>query len=137
MEDYDASSAAVQYGTVCGLRVLSAKAIADGDYDAAINYSTQALSLSHDVLSRLDLNAPVVRPLQTLAMAVLGDLDVARAAIEPVNPSIGVFAVEVQVRELASYGTQGFEPINAPRVCRHGRASYDGYCMAIPPCPPN
>jgi len=135
MEDYDARLAATQYGAVSGLRALSARAVADGEYDAAINYSTQALGLSHDVLSRLDLNVPAVRPLQTLAMAVLGDLDVARAAIEPVTPSVGAFAVEAQVRELASYGTHSFHAIDAPRRCRHNRPSWDGSCMSIPPCP--
>ena len=58
MERHHVSQAAAHYGTVSDLRAQAAKAIVDGDYSVAISISTQALRLSHDALSQLDLSAP-------------------------------------------------------------------------------
>jgi hypothetical protein len=136
MEQDHARLAAERFGTVSGLRAEAARAIADGEYRIAIGFTMEALSLSHDALSQLDLSAPEVRPHQALASAVLSDLDAARAwVVEPVEPSAHVVAVEAEVRDLVSPWTTGSGPTNCPYKCPHGRASYDGNCMSIPPCP--
>lgn len=138
MEEDQARLAAERFGAVSGLRAQAARASADGEYRIAIGFTIEALSLSHDTLSQLDLSVPEVRPHQALASAVLSDLDAARAwVVEPVEPSAHVVAVEAEVRDLVSPWTTGSGPTNCPYFCPHGRCSYDGNCMSIPPCPPS
>jgi len=136
MKDDHTRLAAERFGTVSGLRAQAARAIVDGEYRIAIGFTMEALSLSHDTLSQLDLSAPEIRPHQALASAVLSDLDAARAwVVEPVEPSAHVVAVEAEVRDLVFPWTTGSGPTNSPYKCPHNRASYDGNCMSIPPCP--
>lgn len=134
MEGQYASSAAGQYSEVAGLRALAASAISDGDYSAAIAFSIDALRLSHDALSQLDIDQPSALPHRAIANAVLSDLDAARAiAIEPtMPPDVAALKEEVQVLAGISRSDITIRPAAFPRKCIHGRPSYDGECMRFP-----
>jgi len=134
MQDPNAYEAATRYGTISNLRAQAAMAIAGGDYRNAMGLSIEALRISHDALIVLNPGEPAGQPHFALAGAVLSDLAAAQAAAFEAALPTDVAELEGQVRSMI-LPVGGRRLPAAPRRCPHGRMSYDGNCMSIPPCP--
>jgi hypothetical protein len=146
MDEELADQAAEQYGRISELRAEVASAMTAGDYARASDMAEHAVELSTDMLRGL-VNVPGIEglPYRLLAFAVRDDLALLRA-------SLGDFAGIAQaltdldeiwdaarqnVIQLLASVTYGSEETKAfgLRACPHGRPSYDGHCLARPPCP--
>jgi hypothetical protein len=123
------------YGRTTQMRVEVVRAIAAGEYETAIGIAEQAVGELDRKAPELLENAEITErlPLLALAFALQGDLTVARLAAgrpEDVQSDFPSLSPD----RLSTYF--GSEPEMATRRCPHGRATYTGYCLARPPCPP-
>lgn len=127
------------YGRTTQARVEVVHALAAGEYETAISIAEQVLDAldqdASELLEDADVSASI--PLLVLASALQGDLAVARIAagkpeeVQGGGPSLGPDFF------FTSYiGSVRNELAMAARRCPHNRATYTGYCMARPPCPP-
>jgi hypothetical protein len=139
MNREQAGRAAELYGRTTQARVEVVRAIADGEYETAIRIADEALGVLGQTAPELLDDAEIQEslPLLALVSALQGDLTVARiAAGRPEDVQGGLAALSPD-RFLASYfGSALSAPQMAARRCPHGRATYTGYCLARPPCPP-
>ncbi len=127
------------YGRTSQTRVEVVRAIAAGEYETAIGIAVRALGELNQQASELleDAEMPESLPLLVLAAALQGDLTVARIAagkpeeVQGDGPPLGPDLF------FTSYiGSVRNELAMAARRCPHNRATYTGYCLARPPCPP-
>lgn len=139
-----AEAAAGRYAAVTSLRQEVAQALVTGDNDVAYRAASDAFRLLDENLSSFaDLASVEATPYRAQAVALFGD------AIE-VGVALGEPRVIFDIVESLSGQAQGlFEqlrvsgyqavnmPLATPRRCPHGRGSWNGDCLSIPPCPPS
>ena len=127
------------YGRISQARVEVVGALAVGEYETAISIAEQALEALGQNASELleDAEMPASLPLLVLASALQGDLTVARiAAGKPEDVQGGGPGLGPDLFLTSYIGSVRNELAMAARRCPHNRATYTGYCMARPPCPP-
>ena len=138
MNEEELGRVAELYGRTSQIRVEVVRAIAAGEYEAAINIAERALGdLGQNAPELLeDAEMPESLPLLVLASALQADLTVARIAagrpeeVQGGGPSFGADLF------LSSYiGSLGHDLAMAARRCPHGRKTYTARCLSIPPCP--
>lgn len=130
MDEATARWAAQRLGDLLQERVGIVTAMAEGDYHVAERLVDDAIAQSDELRDRL---ARVERrerqPHEAVARALRTDKQVIERLLGN-RPSL---------ESRQSYGLADAEPqyegFAAMRECEHGRPSWDGNCVAQPPCP--
>ena len=125
MDQADAEWASERLGDLIRERAEVIQAILEGDYDRAEGLAEHLIRTSDEALARIGDTGPEVAPHQLMNTALRVDYEFARMlagrAQFPWPPPRGEF------REPDYFALT--------RYCPHNRASYDGNCVARPPCP--
>lgn len=147
MDEEIARRAAELYGRISELRAEAASAVPAGDRARVAAILDQAFDLSTDMLRGLaGVRGVEALPYRLLAFAVRDDIALARASAGNLSSFAQVFtdldevwsAANQDVAQVISGLVDRFlgpDVSLALRACPHGRPSYDGHCLARPPCP--
>jgi hypothetical protein len=132
MDDVTAGWAAQRLGELLQERVRVVTAIAEGNYHEADRLVDDAIAQSDELRDRL---ARVERRERQPHDAVARALRTDKQVIERLLGNRSTRYGEPTQNYDLPYTGQSLEGFAAMRECEHGRPSWDGYCVAQPPCP--
>jgi hypothetical protein len=132
MDEITAKWAARQLGELLQERVHIAAAIIEGEYHVAERLVDNAIAQSDELRERLAMVERRERqPHDAVARALRTDKQLIDRLLGNRPPGYGE---STQYTGLPS-SEYPLESFAAMRECEHGRPSWDGYCVAQPPCP--
>jgi len=132
MDEITARWAARQLGELLQGRVQIAAAIIEGEYHVAERLVDNAIAQSDELRARLvRVERRERQPHEAVARALRTDKQLIDRLLGNRPPGYGDPGQYYGLPD----PERPFESFAAMRECEHGRPSWDGYCVAQPPCP--